>query len=90
MKTLSTVYPYGLNERTKFMIENRHIGKLFSPLRRYDERFIDTRTQFKITNHNFSSDIEVFLSFLKQCLLEYCSNECRKLLESFKKSDYNY
>ena len=57
MKTLRTVYPYGLNERTKFMNEDI---RLFPPLPRYGERFIDTRTQSKITNHDLSPDIEIF------------------------------
>ena len=57
MKTLRTVYPYGLNERTKFMNEDI---RLFPPLPRYGERFIDTRTQSKITNHDLSPDTEIF------------------------------
>ena len=52
MKTLRTVYPYGLNKRTKFMNKDSPIGKLFPPLPIYGERFIDTRTQSKITNHD--------------------------------------
>ena len=60
MKTLRTVYPYGLNERTKFM--NKDI-KLFLPLPRYDERYIETRTESNITNHDLSPAIEIFFKF---------------------------
>ena len=40
IKTLRTVYPYGLNQRTKFMCSSKPIGKLFPPLPRYGERYI--------------------------------------------------
>ena len=49
MKTLRTVYPYGLNEKTKFMNKNSHKRRFFP---RYSERFIDTKTRSKITNHD--------------------------------------
>ena len=65
IKTLRTVYLYVITERIKFTNENRHTGKLFPPIPRYDECFIDTRTQSKITNHNLSSDIEIFFNFSK-------------------------
>ena len=87
VKTLRSVYSYGLNERTKFMNKVSPIGKLFPPLPRYGECFIDTRTRSKITNHGFSYDIEIFFNFLKQFPLKYRSNECQKLLESFKKRE---
>ena len=32
MKTLRTIYPYGLNERTKFMNKDFPVGKLFPSL----------------------------------------------------------
>ena len=41
----------------------------------------------EITNYELSSDIEIFLSVLKQFPLKYCSNKRRKLLESFKKRE---
>ena len=65
MKTICTVYPYALNDRTKFMNKDSPIGKLFPLLPRYDERFIDTRTQSKLTNHELSSVIDIFFNFLK-------------------------
>ena len=51
-KTLCTVYPYGLNERTKFMNKDNLIGRLFPPLPRYGERFVEARTRSKITNRD--------------------------------------
>ena len=87
MKTFCTVYYYGQNERTKFMNKDSPIGRLSPPLPRYAEHFIDTRTQSKITNHDLSSDIEIFFNFLKQFLIKYRSNECRELLEIFKKRE---
>ena len=47
---------YVLNERTKFMNKDSPIGKVFPPLPRYGQRFIETRTRSKITNHDLSSD----------------------------------
>ena len=85
MKTLHIVYPYGLNAKTKFMNKDSATEKLFPPLPRYAERFIDTRTRSKITTHDLSSDIEFFFNFLKQFPLKHCRNECQKLLEDFKK-----
>ena len=39
MKTLRTVYPYGLNDRTKLMNNNLPIGKLFPSLPRHGTKF---------------------------------------------------
>ena len=35
------------------------------PFTRYSKRFIDTRTQSKITNHDLSSDIGTFFKSFK-------------------------
>ena len=50
IKTLRTIYPYGLNDKYKRasnVDENAPIGKLFPPLPRYGERLpgLDTRTR---------------------------------------------
>ena len=55
MKILCTVQVYDLNKRTKFINKDIFIRRLFPPLPRYGEQLIDTRTQSKITNHDFSS-----------------------------------
>ena len=48
---------------------------------------LSPESRSKITNHELSSDIDIFFSFLKQFLFKYCSNECQKLLESFNKKE---
>ena len=63
MKTLCTVYYNGLNERTKFMNKDSLIGKLFLLLPRYCEHFIDSRTRYKITNLDLSTDNEISFNF---------------------------
>ena len=64
MKTLYTVCPYVLNDN-KFINKHTFIGRLSPPLPTYVKRFIDTRTRPKITNHDISSEVEIFFNFLK-------------------------
>ena len=64
--------------------------KLFSLLAIYAKCFLDTRTRSKITNHDLSSDMEIFFNFLKKFILKYWSNECRNLLESFTKRELSF
>ena len=45
MKTLRTVYPYGLNDRTKLMNKMKPVGQLFPPLPRYGTKFVNPRTR---------------------------------------------
>ena len=85
MKTLHTVHPYSLNERTKFMNKDSSIRKLFPLLPRFHECFIDSRTRSTTIIHDLSSDIEIFFDFLKKFHLKYRSNESRNILESFEK-----
>ena len=87
MKTLCTVSRYGLNERTKFINQDSSLEKLFPTFSRYGKWFIETRSQYKITNHDLASDIKILFSFLKQLLLKYHSKECWKLFERFNKRD---
>ena len=42
IKTLRTVYPYGLNVRTKYMCQEKPVGKLFPILPRQGERIKET------------------------------------------------
>ena len=44
MKTLRTIYPYEVNEKTKVMNKNVPVGKLFPLLPRDRERFLSGRT----------------------------------------------
>ena len=56
MKTLCTVYRYGLNERTKYMNQ-------LPPLQRYGACFINIRKRSKTTNHDLLSNIEISFNF---------------------------
>ena len=67
------------------MNKDSSIGKLFPSFSRYGKCFPGNRTPSKITNHNLFTGIEVFFNFLKEFLFKYCSNECQKFFESFKK-----
>ena len=69
------------------MNKDSPIGKHFPKLPRYGERFIDTRTRSKITNHDLLSVIDIFFNFPKQFSLKHGSNKSQKLLESFKKRE---
>ena len=69
------------------MNKDSTIEKLFPPLLRYGECFIDTRTRSQINTQDLSTNIEILFNFLNQFLLKYLSNECQKLLESFKKRE---
>ena len=69
------------------MNKDSPIGKYFPKLPRYGERFIDTRTRSKISNHDLLAVIDIFFNFSKQFSLKHGSNKCRKLLESFKKRE---
>ena len=82
-----SVYTYSLNKRTKFINKDSPIGRLFPPLPRYGEQFLDNRTQPTIINYVLSSDVKIFFNFQKPFPLKYCSNKSRKLLESFKKTE---
>ena len=79
MKTLRTVYPYGLNEKTKKMNKLMPVGKLFSPLSRYGDR---QKLVQRTRNGNSNEDLTSFIQtvFLKPIAIR--NNFCRKRLES--------
>ena len=87
MKTFPTVYPYGLNVGIRFMNKDSPRGKLFIPRPRYGDCFIDTRTRSRSTNRGLSSDIEIFLNFLKQFSLKYRTNKCQSYLKALRKEN---
>ena len=62
----------------------------FLQLPRYEERFSDTRTGYKISIDDLSSDIEIFFNFLKHFPLKCRNNGYQKLLEGFGKKEFNY
>ena len=94
----NTLYPYSLNERTKFIetdieivIENRDstTGKLFSPLPRYGNTLMIPEHGLKQLIMTSYLMLKIF-NFLKQFPLKYQSNELWKLLEIFKKRELNF
>jgi len=82
MKTLRTVYPYGLNERTKFMNQDKPIGKLFPPLPRHGAKFVSQRT--RSSTNSQAPDLDSLINLTFSLEKEYRANSYRKLLESFK------
>ena len=87
IKLLRTSYPYGLNERTKSMNKDLPVGKNFPPLARHGARYLDTRSRTKINTRLLSSNLTEFFKYINNFPIKSRSNECRKLLETFKKSE---
>jgi len=87
IKTLRTVYPYGLNEKTKFMNKDIPVGKLFPPLPRYKERVINGRTHTQRIRENPLGKLDKFFTHIKSHNFKEQGNECRRLLEGFRKKD---
>jgi len=88
MKKLRTVYPYGLNERTKFMSQDVPVGKLFPALPRYGERFLVQRSRPNHNQHNNPfSELGIFIEHVHSIHPKSRGNEVRKLLSGFKHKD---
>ena len=88
MKTLRTVYPYGLNEKTKFMSRNVPIGKLFPPLPRTGNRLLNNgRMRNKNSENRKLANLDCFIAHLNNFNIKQRSNECRKTLEGFRKQE---
>jgi hypothetical protein len=84
MKTLRTIYPYGLNEKTKQMNRELPIGRLFPPIPRYGHKYLETRSRL---NRNVVNQLTSLDSFMKHILSfppKSRGNELRKLLNGFK------
>ena len=85
MKQLRTVYPYGLNKRTKLMNQDAPIGTLFPPLPRYGAKYVTQRTRINRNQENPLSSLTLFLEHVLSINLDTRGNETRKLLDSFKR-----
>ena len=85
MKTLRTVYPYGLNERTKFMNKDKPAGQLFPPLPRHGTKFINQRT--RSSNKCKISDVDSLIHSIFSFPLETRANKFRMLLSKLKHSN---
>ena len=85
IKTLRTIYPYGLNERTKFMNRDSPIGKLFPPLPRHGAKFVTQRSRTSTISRIANLDTLIDTTFSFDA--EIRSNEYRKLLDSLRHSN---
>ena len=85
MKKLRTVYPYGLNERTKLMNADTPIGTLFPPLPRYGAKYVTQRTRINRNQENPFSSLNAFSEHVMSLSPGTRGNETRKLLDSFKR-----
>ena len=84
MKTLRTVYPYGLNERTKGMNSEIPVGKLFYPLPRHGEKYINERSRAGLNVIDLNFNLDTFMDMLSELDVEIRANECRKFLNRCK------
>ena len=84
MKTLRTVYPYGLNERAKSMNSETPIGKLFPPLPRHGNKYVDQRTRTHRNSTPSHSDLSLLLEQIRDSPFSERGNKCRKLLDGFQ------
>ena len=81
MKTLRTVYPYGLNDKTKEMSSELPVGKLFKMIPRYGIRNkLEVRTR---SGGNPYDGIDSFLEDIFSKPVDDRANFCRKRIESF-------
>ena len=87
MKTLRTIYPYGLNEKTKDMNKDLPVGKLFPSLPRYGLRFVNQRSRAKNPiNQDHLINIHSFLDYIFSLPTFNRGNEVRKILDSLKQT----
>ena len=84
MKLLRTVYPYGLNDKTKSMNQDKPVGQLFPPLPRHGSRYVDQRTRNHRNSGNQAIDLDAFFSTINEFDIDIRANEFRKSLDSFR------
>ena len=88
MKTLRTIYPYGLNDKVKSNRkrnsdnDNTPVGKHFMSLPRHGVRYINTRSRQKRVSD--ISNLNQLEEFILSCTPTTRGNDFRKLLEGFK------
>ena len=85
MKTLRTIYPYGLNVKAKSASSNLPIGKLFKPLSRHGDRLLNARVRLKNNRNIELENLDNFMTHINNHEVKYRANECRKALESFRR-----
>ena len=84
IKTLRTVYPYGLNDRAKSVNSDIPVGKLFPPLPRHGHKFVDQRTRTHRNSTPSHSDLDLLLDQINNSPFHERGNTCRKILDSFQ------
>ena len=84
IKTLRTVYPYGLNEKTKSMNSDVPIGQLFPSLPRHGVKYVDQRTRTHRNSTSSHSNLDTLLSHLETIDIHLRGNATRKILDGFK------
>lgn len=84
MKTLRTIYPYGLNEKTKQMNRDMPIAKLFPPIPRYGKKYLESRSRLNRNVVNQLTDLDRFMEHITSFPPKSRGNELRKLLDGFK------
>ena len=82
IKTLRSVYPYGLNERVKSMNKEVPTGKLFPPLPRHGTRFVGQR--IRSTTKARISDLDSLVHTIFSFSKEERSNKCRILFDRLR------
>ena len=85
MKTLRTVYPYGLNDRAKSINSDVPVGKLFPPLPRHGNKFIDQRARTPRNSTPSHSNLDLLLEQINEFPFKERGNLCRKLLDGFQR-----
>ena len=86
IKTLRTVYPYGLNDRTKEMCKEKPTGCLFPPLSRYGPRRIQPE-QRRVKPPKELPNLINFREYIDSFSPSEQGNICRKTLESLKRKN---
>ena len=80
MKTLRTVYPYGLNLKTEKMREDVPVGKLFPPLPMYSDRYVDGRRRRGEGRNLRFSNLDEFVEHLAEIEVKLRGDYCRRIL----------
>ena len=84
IKTLRTVYPYGLNDRAKSINSDIPVGKLFPPLPRHGSKFVDQRLRIHRNSTPSHFDLDLLLEQINDAPIRERGNLCRKLLDGFQ------
>ena len=87
MKQLRTVYPYGLNLKTEDLKDDKPVGKIFPPLPRYSDRYVNgARIRGERSNLRIS-DIDEFIEHINRVYIKLRGDYCRRLLAIFRNAD---